>query len=125
MNPKSILNLFSVLVLFFSFSYIFPIVVSIIFNDGALHIFVKTLIAISLIGIIGLAATRNINNELSQKDGFVIIVMFWVVLSIAGSIPFYLSGMSIIDSFFESMSGITTTGATVISNIDTLSLIHI
>ena len=120
MNPKSILNLFSVLVLFFSFSYIFPIVVSIIFNDGALHIFVKTLIAISLIGIIGLAATRNINNELSQKDGFVIIVMFWVVLSIAGSIPFYLSGMSIIDSFFESMSGITTPGATVISNIDTL-----
>ena len=120
MNPKSILNLFSVLVLFFSFSYIFPIVVSIIFDDGALHIFVKTLIAISLIGIIGLAGTRNINNELSQKDGFVIIVMFWVVLSIAGSIPFYLSGMSIIDSFFESMSGITTTGATVISNIDTL-----
>ncbi len=120
MNPKSILNLFSVLVLFFSFSYIFPIVVSIIFNDGALHIFVKTLIAISLIGIIGLAATRNINNELSQKDGFVIIVMFWVVLSVAGSIPFYLSGMSIIDSFFESMSGITTTGATVISNIDVL-----
>ena len=120
MNPKSILNLFSVLVLFFSFSYIFPIVVSIIFDDGALHIFVKTLIAISLIGIIGLAATRNINNELSQKDGFVIIVMFWVVLSIAGSIPFYLSGMSIIDSFFESMSGITTTGATVISNIDAL-----
>ena len=120
MNPKSILNLFSVLVLFFSFSYIFPIVVSIIFDDGALHIFVKTLIAISLIGIIGLVATRNINNELSQKDGFVIIVMFWVVLSVAGSIPFYLSGMSIIDSFFESMSGITTTGATVISNIDAL-----
>ena len=120
MNPKSILNLFSVLVLFFSFSYIFPIVVSIIFNDGALHIFVKTLIAISLMGVIGLTATRNINNELSQKDGFVIIVMFWVVLSVAGSIPFYLSGMSIIDSFFESMSGITTTGATVISNIDAL-----
>ena len=46
--------------------------------------------------------------------------MFWVVLSFAGSIPFYLSGMSIIDSFFESMSGITTTGATVISNIDAL-----
>jgi trk system potassium uptake protein TrkH len=71
-------------------------------------------------GVGGLILTRNINNELSQKDGFVIIVMFWVVLSFAGSIPFYLSGMSIIDSFFESMSGITTTGATVISNIDAL-----
>ena len=74
----------------------------------------------SLVGVVGLILTRNINNELSQKDGFVIIVMFWVVLSFAGSIPFYLSGMSIIDSFFESMSGITTTGATVISNIDAL-----
>ena len=46
--------------------------------------------------------------------------MFWLVLSLAGSIPFYLSGMSPIDSFFESMSGITTTGATVISNIESL-----
>ena len=73
-----------------------------------------------MLGVVGLILTRNINNELSQKDGFVIIVMFWVVLSFAGSIPFYLSGMSIIDSFFESMSGITTTGATVISNIDAL-----
>jgi trk system potassium uptake protein TrkH len=120
MNLKSILNLFSVLILFFSFSFVFPIFISIIFNDDAFYIFLKTFISISLIGVVGLILTRNINNELSQKDGFVIIVMFWVVLSFAGSIPFYLSGMSIIDSFFESMSGITTTGATVISNIDAL-----
>ena len=120
MNPKSILNLFSVLILFFSFSFVFPIFISITFNDDAFYIFLKTFISISLVGVVGLILTRNINNELSQKDGFVIIVMFWVVLSFAGSIPFYLSGMSIIDSFFESMSGITTTGATVISNIDAL-----
>ena len=117
---KSILNLFSVLILFFRFSFVFPIFISIIFNDDAFYIFLKTFISISLVGVVGLILTRNINNELSQKDGFVIIVMFWVVLSFAGSIPFYLSGMSIIDSFFESMSGITTTGATVISNIDAL-----
>ena len=72
------------------------------------------------LGILGLLLTRNIENDLSQKDGFVIIVMFWIVLSIAGSVPFYMSGMSMIDSFFESMSGITTTGASVISNIDVL-----
>ncbi len=120
MNPKSIVNLFSILVLFFSFSYVFPIIVSIIFEDGALDIFIKTLIGVSSLGILGLLLTRNIENDLSQKDGFVIIVMFWIVLSIAGSVPFYLSGMSMIDSFFESMSGITTTGASVISNIDVL-----
>ena len=79
MNPKSILNLFSVLVLFFSFSYVFPIFVSIIFKDGALDIFIKTFLTVSSLGVLGLLATRNIKNELSQKDGFVIIVMFWLI----------------------------------------------
>ena len=65
-------------------------------------------------GLIGLFITRNVKRELSQKDGFVIIVMFWIVLSFAGAVPFFLNGMTIIDSIFESMSGITTTGATVI-----------
>ena len=120
MNLKSILNLFSILVLFFSFSYVFPIIVSIIYEDGALHLFLKTLIIVASIGLIGLFFTRKIKNELSQKDGFLIIVMFWIVLSAAGSVPFYLSGMSAVDSLFESMSGITTTGATVIANIDIL-----
>lgn len=91
MNPKSIVNLFSILVLFFSFSYVFPIIISIIFEDGALDIFIKTLIGVSSLGILGLLLTRNIENDLSQKDGFIIIVMFWLVLSIAGSVPFYLS----------------------------------
>ena len=120
MNPKSILNLFSILVLFFSFSFLFPIIVSLIYEDGALHLFVKTLVIVASLGFIGLFFTRNIKNELSQKDGFLIIVMFWIVLSSAGSVPFYLSGMTAVDSFFESMSGITTTGATVIANIDVL-----
>ena len=120
MNLKSILNLFSILVLFFSFSYVFPIIVSIIYEDGALHLFLKTLIIVASIGFIGFFFTRKVKSDLSQKDGFLIIVMFWVVLSTVGSVPFYLSGMSAIDSFFESMSGITTTGATVIANIDIL-----
>ena len=54
MNPKSILNLFSVLILFFSFSFVFPIFISIIFNDDAFYIFLKTFISISLIGVVGL-----------------------------------------------------------------------
>ena len=120
MNLKSIVNLFSILVLFFSLSYIFPIIISLIFDDGATELFIYTLLGVVLIGLVGLLATRKVDNELSQKDGFVIIVLFWVVLCFAGSIPFYLSGMNAIDSIFESMSGITTTGATVISNLDTL-----
>ena len=120
MNFKSIVNLFSILILFFSISYIFPIIVSLIYKDGAINLFLSTLSIVSLIGVIGVFLTRGEDNNLSQKDGFVIIVLFWIVLSFAGSVPFYLSGMTFIDSIFESTSGITTTGATVISNIDAL-----
>ena len=120
MNFKSIVNLFSILILFFSISYIFPIIVSLIYKDGAINLFLSTLSIVGLIGIIGAFLTRGEDNNLSQKDGFVIIVLFWIVLSFAGSVPFYLSGMTFIDSIFESTSGITTTGATVISNIDAL-----
>ena len=120
MNFKSIVNLFSILILFFSISYIFPIIVSLIYKDGAINLFLSTLSIVSLIGIVGVFLTRGEDNNLSQKDGFVIIVLFWIVLSFAGSVPFYLSGMTFIDSIFESTSGITTTGATVISNIDVL-----
>ncbi len=120
MNLKAILNLFSILILFFSFSYLLPIAVSIIFDDGALNIFITTLILIALLGSLGAFITRGAGSNLSQKDGFVIIVLFWIVLSLAGSIPFYLSGMTLIDSIFESMSGVTTTGATAISNVEAL-----
>lgn len=120
MNFKSIVNLFSILILFFSISYVFPIIVSYIYKDGAISLFLSTLSIVSLIGIVGVFLTRGEDNNLSQKDGFVIIVLFWIVLSFAGSVPFYLSGMTFIDSIFESTSGITTTGATVISNIDAL-----
>ena len=120
MNFKAIINLFSILVLFFSFSYVFPIVVSIVFNDNSLYLFLPAFIFVGILGLIGFLSTKGVQRDLSSKDGFVIIVMFWLVLSLAGSIPFYLSGMSPIDSFFESMSGITTTGATVISNIESL-----
>ena len=120
MNLKAIINLFSILVLLFSLSYVFPIVVSLVFNDNSLYLFLPTFIFVGALGFIGFFFTKGVKRDLSAKDGFVIIVMFWLVLSLAGSIPFYLSGMSPIDSFFESMSGITTTGATVISNIETL-----
>ena len=83
MNLKSVVNLFSILVLFFSLSYIFPIIVSIIFDDGAINLFLYTLIGVGFVGLSGLFLTRNVNNELSQKDGFVIIVMFWVVLCLS------------------------------------------
>ena len=120
MNFKPLLNLFSILVILFSFSFIFPIIVSLMYKDAAITIFIRTFLIVFVIGFIGWLVSRKHNEDLNQKDGFLIITLFWLVLSVAGSIPFGLSGMSYMDAFFEAMSGITTTGATVISNLQSL-----
>ena len=120
MNVKPLINLFSILVMFFSASFVFPMIISIIYKDSALSIFIYTFLFVFFLGLIGWFFSRGDDRELGQKDGFIIITFFWLVLSIAGSIPFIISGMGFIDSFFESMSGITTTGATVLSGLDSL-----
>ena len=120
MNVKPLINLFSILVMFFSVSFVFPMIVSIIYKDSALSIFIYTFLFVFFLGLIGWFFSRGDDRELGQKDGFIIITFFWLVLSFAGSIPFIISGMGLIDSFFESMSGITTTGATVLSGLDSL-----
>ncbi|MDC0405734.1 TrkH family potassium uptake protein [Gammaproteobacteria bacterium] len=120
MNFKPLLNLFSILIMFFSLSFVIPMAVSLIFNDSSLNIFIITFVIIFSLGLFGWLFSRDAEDDLSQKDGFIIITFFWVVLSIAGSIPFILIGMPLVDAFFESMSGITTTGATVISNLGDL-----
>ena len=120
MNVKPLINLFSILVMFFSASFVFPMIISIIYKDSALSIFIYTFLFVFFLGLIGWFFSRGDDRELGQKDGFIIITFFWLVLSVAGSIPFIISGMGFIDSFFESMSGITTTGATVLSGLDSL-----
>ena len=120
MAIKSIINLFSILVAFFSLSLLVPLVVSFIFDDGSSNIFITTFLLIFIPSIIAWQLTKKSKEEMGVKEGFVIITLFWIVLSLVGSIPFYLYGMSFVDSFFESMSGITTTGATVISGLNNM-----
>ena len=103
--------------MFFSLSFVIPMAISLIFDDSALNIFIITFAIIFSLGLFGWLVSKDAGDDLNQKDGFIIITFFWVVLSIAGSIPFILIGMPLVDAFFESMSGITTTGATVISNL--------
>lgn len=120
MAVKSIINLFSILVAFFSLSLLVPLVVSFIFDDGSSNIFITTFLVIFIPSIVAWQLTKKSKEEMGVKEGFVIITLFWIVLSLVGSIPFYLYGMSFVDSFFESMSGITTTGATVISGLNNM-----
>ncbi len=120
MNTKPILNLFGLLITAFSFIFLPPFVIGVLFNEGFSFKFLYYFIAISLLGLFVWITNRNSGLELKVVDGFIITALFWVVLTLLGAIPFLGFGMHPIDAFFESSSGITTTGASVLSNLESL-----
>ena len=84
MALKPIINLFSVLVMLFSASLLAPISISFIFKDGAEQIFTTTLVVVFVPAFLAWLLTRKSKEEMGVKDGFVIITLFWVVLSFVG-----------------------------------------
>ena len=91
-----------------------------VYNESGREIFLYSFIFFSILGGSIWAATRQQDLTLNISDGFIITTLFWVVLACAGSIPFYFFGLGISDAIFESVSGITTTGATTIVGLDNL-----
>lgn len=123
MQYGSIIRILGLLVALFSWTMLPPVVISLIYADGAgLSFFMAFLLAL-LIGIFFWYPNRHYRNDLRAKEGFLIVVLFWVVLGTAGALPFLLMqqpSMSFSDAIFESFSGLTTTGATVIEGLDYL-----
>ncbi len=114
-----------ILLMLFSTSYMIPLAVSIFYDDGSSSAFVYSLIITMSLGACLWIPYSNEKRELRSRDGFLITVLFWIVLGAIGSLPFILGStphLSITDSIFESVSGLTTTGATVIENIEELPL---
>lgn len=123
MHSKLIFKILGLLLMVFSITLIPPIIVAIIYSDGGLKEFSLSLIFLLVIGTLMWYPSRNSQHELKIRDGFLIVVMFWTVLGFVGAIPFYFATntfMSPTDAIFESFSALTTTGATVITGIETL-----
>jgi len=107
----------------FSVSMLPPALVSLIYRDGAGMPFVYAFALILGTGIFIWLPVARRHQELRLRDGFLVVVLFWVALGLSGALPFWLSpepDLSLTDSIFESLSGLTTTGATVILGIDEL-----
>ena len=97
--------------------------VSFIYDDGMATVFLYSLMIIGSTGLVLLLLTARTHEELGTRDGFLVVTLFWAVLGTAGCLPFMLSSsveLSLTDAVFESLSGLTTTGATVISGLDDL-----
>jgi trk system potassium uptake protein TrkH len=100
-----------------------PLLVSLIYNDGVADSFAYSMACIFIVGFLLWSITARYKKELGNRDGFLVVTLFWAVLGTAGCLPLVLSdavNLSLTDAVFESISGLSTTGATVISGLDQL-----
>lgn len=123
MQYRTIIRILGLLICIFSFAMLPPAIVSVIYRDGGGLPFVIAFIFAITAGLTVFYPNRNQKADLRAREGFLIVVFFWLVLGSFGALPFIFStepSISVADAFFESFSGLTTTGATVLTGLDTL-----
>ena len=123
MQFSIIFKTIGLLLMVFSLTQIPPMFVDFIYGQNEIQSFVTAFLLTLLSGLILWLPFRNTKKDFRIREGVLVVVSFWVVLSLFATIPFLLSEslrMSFGDAFFESMSGLTTTGATVLSGLDDL-----
>ncbi|XXK27573.1 TrkH family potassium uptake protein [Arenicellales bacterium nBUS_45] len=123
MFSSAVLRILGVLLVMFSTTMIPPLIISWMSSDGSAGAFFVAYLATVSVGGALWILFRNKARELRVRDGFLIVVLFWTVLAIFGTAPLLLSpnpALSLTDALFESMSGLTTTGATVLTGLDNL-----
>lgn len=100
---------------------IFPAIGAIIYGEDTLLSFAVTIAALTITGSLAVRIKPQKTN-IYAKDGYAIVALTWILMSLFGALPFYLSGHipSFTDSFFETVSGFTTTGSTILSNVEAL-----
>ena len=116
-------RILGVLLALFSLSQLPPLLIAWWLDEKALSAFLISFCIILAIGLFFWFPVRHIRKELRMRDGFIVVVLFWAGLGITGSVPLIISDvphLSFTDAAFESLSGLTTTGATVITGIDNL-----
>ncbi|AKH68133.1 potassium uptake protein, TrkH family [Spongiibacter sp. IMCC21906] len=126
MHLNIISRIIGVLLMIFSLTMAVPGGLSLLFHDGASHAFGTAFAVTFLSGLVfWLPNRRSQKRDLGIRDGFLVVSLFWTVLGLFGALPFLLSDqpdLSISEAVFESISGLTTTGATVIVGLDELPI---
>lgn len=121
MQWRAIIRLFGILLMLYSVSFLPTAGVSLWYSDGQLMNLVGSFLLTALAGLLLFLPNTNARDELSVRDGFLVVALFWGLLSLVGALPFIFGlHLSLTDAVFESVSGFTTTGATVILGLDRL-----
>jgi trk system potassium uptake protein TrkH len=118
----AVFNVLSVVIMAFALCMIFPLTCSFLLGDSAQTAYDEAILFTAAAGALLWATTRKKRRELQPRDGFLLVALVWTVLPAFATLPllFYLPGLSFTDAYFEAVSGLTTTGATVLSGLDAL-----
>lgn len=121
MNPKIILYTVGKAVVLVAAIMLAPMLVSIYYGES-IAAFLYTIAAALVIGFAMVFLGGHRADRLSVKDGYVIVTLAWIGLSLIGALPFYISGEipSYVDAFFEAVSGFTTTGASILTDVESM-----
>lgn len=124
MRWSTVLNLIGLIILCLGGTMLFPLIVSLIYRDGSATSITISIILTLLSGaILYFSFSQKGKRQISQREGMAIVAFGWTAVGLFGSFPFLLDGVftNFVDAFFESVSGFTTTGASVLTDIESVS----
>ncbi len=118
----TVIHALGMMLMIFSLAYMLPIVTSLIFRDGVLAIFLEAMLITFMAGGTLWLLTHRFKGELSIRHGYLLVVVMWTAIPAFATLPLLLTmpNLSFTDAYFETMSGLTTTGATVLVGLDTM-----
>jgi trk system potassium uptake protein TrkH len=121
-RPVSVLHVLSVLVMLFALCMLLPFGVSFLYGDAARAAFYQAALITLAAGALLWGGTRFGRGELQPRDALLLVALVWTVLPALAALPLllHLPGLSFTDAYFETVAGLTTTGATVLSGLDRL-----
>jgi trk system potassium uptake protein TrkH len=117
-----VLHILSKVLMIFAAAFLLPLVISLGVGDGAHLAFDEAIAATFLSGALLWLVSRRGKRELQTRDGFLLVVLIWVIMPLYSTLPLlaHIPDLSFTDAYFEAVSGLTATGATVLSGLDTL-----
>lgn len=123
MNWAAVQRILGVLLMVFSVTLLPPLGVAWWYGEGEWQVFAEAFALLLIAGVVVWVPVRQNRRELRLRDGFLVVALFWIVLSFAAAVPLFLARqpvVSVTDAIFESVAGFTTTGATILSGLELL-----
>ena len=121
MNYKMVFSILGKVFLLEALLLIFPMAVGFIYNENTFNAYLYPIIGLLIVGA-PLSFLNSKDKNMYAKEGFVVVSLAWILMSVIGAIPFVLTGtLNFVDALFETVSGFTTTGSTVINDLDVVN----